>query len=577
MVMNPKPQLSESLLWNINSPKLPDSENCTSKNASSRQGLESVEDLHSIARQLKQLCVEQEALFQVITSTPQIWLNLSQKPESVNGNKNTHLDSKTETKTTELLRRQNLALQYLIRQQTLHPDNLALHLKHITETIAHTLEVERVSLWLRGDELEDVIEPPQVKQNWLNSPQPFICLYQYEHQNSDSHLEQNYSRSQVSSTQDLTPASPDPLQSVWSRIELNLKSQDHETSLLSESLECPNHLSFHHLDVPIRPTQKIVGLIRVEYTESSRQWTIEEESFLNCLTDLVAQALESYRSQKFQQKQSQEIEQLQIKLQQNTQQLQVQQAEQKRIQSQLQEARHAAEEGTKAKRAFLTNISHELRTPLHAIIGYSDLLCEEAAEQGHMDWLCDIQTIRQEGYRLLYRIESILDLVKIEAGRVRLTIETFDPMSVVGDIVTQLSEISQQNQNQLEVSFSKNLGLMQADFARLQQILYNVVENALKFTQAGTVKLNVNRESLPEGDWIYFSITDTGIGISSQQQQHLFEAFSQIDDSLSRSYSGTGLGLTISRHLCRLMGGDLTVSSQSGMGSTFTVCLKASV
>lgn len=586
--MNPKPHLPEPLFWNINNtPKFPDSDNFTSEDASSsRRGLEEVEDLHSIARQLKQLCVEQEALFRVITSTPPLLLSLSNPPESTRGNKNTHSDSTAETTTLEVLRRQNLALQYLIRQQILHPDNFALDLQNITETTAHTLEVERVSLWLRSDQLEDVTESLQVEQNQLDSAQLFTCIHRYERRHSchSSYLEHNLSGSKVSQNQDSEPNQEAQLKHFGSQIEFNLKSQENEKSLLLSSVEQLHDLSFNCLDVAIGSTQKMRGFIRLEYTDRSRQWKIEEESFLNCLTDLVTQALVRYRSHKIQQKQSQEIQQLQIKLQQKTaklkqtvKQLQIQQAERKNIQSQLQKARHEAEVGKRAKRAFLSNISHELRTPLHAIIGYSDLLCEEATEEGQINWLSDIQTIRQEGYRLLYRVDSILDLVKIEAGQVRLTLETFDPMSVVRDVVTQLSEAARKNQNQLEVCCYKKLGLMQADFARLQQILYNLVENALKFTQAGTVKLNINRESLPDGDWIYFSIMDTGMGISNQQQEHLFEAFSQIDDSLSRSSSGTGLGLTISRHLCRMMGGDLTVSSQSGRGSTFTVCLKASV
>jgi signal transduction histidine kinase len=234
----------------------------------------------------------------------------------------------------------------------------------------------------------------------------------------------------------------------------------------------------------------------------------------------------------------------------------------------------ALEEASRHKSQFLANMSHELRTPLNAIIGYSEMLQEEAEDLGEDTFLPDLQKINASGKHLLSLINDILDLSKIEAGRIDLYLETFEVGQLVRDVEAIVQPLVEKNGNALEVHYSDDLGTMQADLTKVRQTLFNLLSNAAKFTERGTISLSVQRE--PD-DWVTFAVSDTGIGMTEDQLGRLFEAFSQAEASTRSKYGGTGLGLAISRHFCRLMGGDLTVTSVYGQGSTFAVRLPAEV
>ncbi len=255
---------------------------------------------------------------------------------------------------------------------------------------------------------------------------------------------------------------------------------------------------------------------------------------------------------------------------------------QRKLAEEFQKVAQTAQAASQAKSAFLANMSHELRTPLNAIIGYSDMLKEDAEDLGCEDFIPDLHKIQTAGKHLLSLISDILDISKIEAGRMELYLETFNPASLIDDVVSTVASLVEKNSNKFEVDRAGDLGLMYADVTKTRQILLNLLSNAAKFTKGGTIKISAKRVTnktskiQKPGEFsesIVFRVADTGIGIPPEHMQHLFQAFMQGDASTTREYGGTGLGLTISRHFCLMMGGDMQVESELGCGSIFTVCL----
>lgn len=247
----------------------------------------------------------------------------------------------------------------------------------------------------------------------------------------------------------------------------------------------------------------------------------------------------------------------------------------KRTEEELLKAKHAAEDASRAKSAFLANMSHELRTPLNAIIGYSEMLEEETQEAGKVENVQDLQKIQAAGKHLLSLINDVLDLSKIEAGKMALHLETFEVSPMIEEMVATLQPAVAKNANTLLVHLAQDVGTMRADITKVRQILVNLLSNACKFTDHGTVALDVDRNTVKGEDWIRFRVTDTGIGITAEQQEKLFHEFAQADGSIARKYGGTGLGLAISHRFAQIMKGYIRVESQPEYGSTFTVDLPA--
>ena len=241
--------------------------------------------------------------------------------------------------------------------------------------------------------------------------------------------------------------------------------------------------------------------------------------------------------------------------------------------TELLRARREAEAANSAKSRFLANMSHELRTPLNAIIGYSEILLEDVEELGQPGLAPDLLKIRNAGKHLLALINDVLDLSKIEAGKMELYLETFEVGRMLDEVMTTVAPLVSTNANRVVVDCAPGVGAMRADLTRTRQILFNLLSNACKFTHDGVITVRAH----DDGAWITFAVEDTGIGMTDEQQARLFEAFAQADASTAKRFGGTGLGLAISRQFCRMMGGELTVSSVAGTGTTFTVQLPRQV
>ena len=277
----------------------------------------------------------------------------------------------------------------------------------------------------------------------------------------------------------------------------------------------------------------------------------------------------------------------------------------KKVNEELGESEKKALAGTQAKSQFLASMSHELRTPLNAIIGYSEMLQEELQDVNQTEFIPDLQKIHTAAKHLLGLINDILDLSKIEAGKMTLFLENFDVTTLIREVESTMRPMVARKENRLQVEFPENIGNMRADQTKVRQVLYNLLSNASKFTEKGTITLEVRMEcggstplsgahDPPPSDRntppptkgksdvkpphsIIFSVTDTGIGMTPEQLGKMFQAFTQADASTTKKFGGTGLGLSISKKFCQMMGGDLTVTSDYGKGSTFTAELPVEV
>jgi signal transduction histidine kinase len=242
-----------------------------------------------------------------------------------------------------------------------------------------------------------------------------------------------------------------------------------------------------------------------------------------------------------------------------------------RLFDEIQEKSHQLAEASQHKSQFLANMSHELRTPLNAIIGVTEMLREDA-ESLNQD-LEPLDRVLGAARHLLALINDILDLSKIEAGRMELQLEDFPLAPLIDGVVKTIEPLAAKNENRVAVSCDAAIGMLHADQMRLRQALLNLISNANKFTERGTITVDARHGQKNGRDWVTIAVTDTGIGMTPEQMGKLFQEFSQADASTTRKYGGTGLGLAISKRFCQMMGGDITVESEPDKGSVFTVCL----
>lgn len=239
----------------------------------------------------------------------------------------------------------------------------------------------------------------------------------------------------------------------------------------------------------------------------------------------------------------------------------------------LTDAKDDAERANGAKSDFLAKMSHELRTPLNAVLGYSEILLEDAELDGRGEQIADLQKISAAGKHLLAMVNDILDISKIEAGKMELNLENVDLDSLINEVESTSRPLAAKNTNAFVIERESELGTIRADATKLRQAIFNLLSNASKFTQNGQITLRAGRQQRADGEWITISVVDTGVGISANQQNALFSNFAQANPAIAAKFGGTGLGLSLSQNLCRLMGGQITLESEIGKGSTFTINL----
>ncbi len=249
--------------------------------------------------------------------------------------------------------------------------------------------------------------------------------------------------------------------------------------------------------------------------------------------------------------------------------------ERRRAEDALAAAKEAAEAANRAKSAFLANMSHELRTPLSAVIGYSEMLEEEMADLGEPHLVADLKKIESNARHLLSLINDVLDLSKIEANRMTSYAEDFDVATLAQEAAATVDSLVQRKANTLLLDLGDGLGAMHTDVVKVRQCLFNLISNAAKFTERGRITLSIRRDTGPDGDWVDFQVADTGIGMTPEQVGRLFQRFAQADESTTRNFGGTGLGLALTRAFCRVLGGDVSVQSEAGKGTAFTMRLPA--
>jgi signal transduction histidine kinase len=300
---------------------------------------------------------------------------------------------------------------------------------------------------------------------------------------------------------------------------------------------------------PLLVDSKLIGVMTIF---ARREFSSSVQEAMAAVADGVAVGIERKRAE--------------AELERNTQQLTA-------LVDQLRVTQRQAEAATRAKSDFLASMSHELRTPLNAIILYSELLQEEAADQGQQASISDLQKIQSSGKHLLELINDILDLSKIEAGKMSLSVETFDIRLMIDELLDTAGPLVQKNRNTLTVRCDDTIGTMDADLTKTRQILLNLLSNAGKFTRDGAIILEASHCTIAGRPSVEFAVTDTGVGMTQAQTERIFEAFTQADVTTTRKYGGTGLGLALVSRFCQLMGGAVSVESRPGEGARFIVRL----
>jgi len=245
----------------------------------------------------------------------------------------------------------------------------------------------------------------------------------------------------------------------------------------------------------------------------------------------------------------------------------------KTVENDLILARDQALQASQAKSAFLANMSHELRTPLNAIIGYSELLQETAVDDGNDEYVNDLTKIDAAGKNLLELINGVLDISKIEAGQMEVSIEQFNLQEMLQNVEVILAPIFNKNNNQFILEYDPDVNIIKSDETKLRQVIYNLASNAGKFTKDGVISLKVSKISIYDKSWLRFDMTDSGLGMTVEQVTKVFNAFTQADSSTTKKFGGTGLGLSICKHFCEMLGGDIFLKSELNIGSTFSVLI----
>lgn len=311
---------------------------------------------------------------------------------------------------------------------------------------------------------------------------------------------------------------------------------------ITDVTQDPDYVAYYsetqsELDIPLRRGERVFGVLNIESPERNA-FSPEDVYWAESLAEAIALSLDNARL----------------------------------YAQSLQTAEHLLEVD-KLKSAFIANMSHELRTPLLAIVGYTEVLLDQAQTRELTDFANDLRRVDKAAHHLTAIINDVLDLSKIEAGRMELAFDLVHIPSLVESVLANIHLLAEKQNNTLTVEYTTDLTTFTSDPKRVRQVLINLLSNAVKFTEHGQVSLQVGHEQIEGQNWLLFAVKDTGIGMTASQIAGLFKDFMQVDISSTRKYSGTGLGLSLSRRLCRLMGGDIAVTSALGVGSTFTVRL----
>ena len=318
---------------------------------------------------------------------------------------------------------------------------------------------------------------------------------------------------------------------------------------------------------PLLLDSKLIGVMAVF---ARRDFTASAIGAMAAVADGMALGIDRKRSEGELARYTRDLEHAHETQRENTEQLST-------LVEELRTTQKQAEAATRAKSDFLASMSHELRTPLNAIILYSELLQEEAEDHHEPGSIPDLQRIQSAGKHLLDLINGILDLSKIEAGKMALSLEDIEIRSMIDELIDTVGPLVQKNDNTMTVRVADDVSRMHADLMKTRQILLNLLSNAGKFTRDGAITLDVSRRTVDASAGIEFRVTDTGLGMTAEQTGKIFEPFTQADVTTTRKYGGTGLGLAIVSRFCQLMGGSVSVESRPGDGSCFTVCLPLTV